>query len=94
MDINPRIKYDSCPRCGKKRLHPSLVMNALSRRDNTTYICSPCGSHEAILDASRNNPSFAIQMMEFMIDDIDTPFEIMTEEEEAKAWVTNVKTKV
>ena len=25
-------------------------MNALSRRDNETYICSPCGSAEAMND--------------------------------------------
>ncbi len=26
------------------------VMNALSRRDNKTYICSPCGTTEALID--------------------------------------------
>ena len=27
------------------------VMNALSRRDNKTYICSPCGTAEGLIDA-------------------------------------------
>ena len=26
------------------------VMNALSRRDNKTYICNPCGTAEALID--------------------------------------------
>ena len=28
----------------------NTVMNALSRRDNRTYICSPCGTKEAFVD--------------------------------------------
>ena len=27
-----------------------LVVNALSRRDNKTYICSDCGTDEALFD--------------------------------------------
>lgn len=38
-----------CPRCSRP-LNPDLVMNALSRVDNTTYICSPCGMDEAMWD--------------------------------------------
>jgi transposase len=35
-----------CPRCGEKMdKYP-----ALSRRDNETGICSPCGSEEALVD--------------------------------------------
>lgn len=39
-----------CPRCKKETMHPTQVMNALSRRDNKTYICSPCGTLEAMYD--------------------------------------------
>jgi hypothetical protein len=39
-----------CPRCKKNQLHPQMAMNALSRRDNETFICSPCGSVEAMED--------------------------------------------
>ena len=39
-----------CPRCKKPKLHPEQVLNALSRRDNETYICSPCGTEEAMID--------------------------------------------
>lgn len=39
-----------CPRCLLIRLHPEEGRNALSRRDNKTYICSPCGSDEAMFD--------------------------------------------
>ena len=61
-------------------------MNALSRRDNQTYVCSPCGSHEALLDAARNMPELAVQMAEFMSEDLDHPFEILSEEEELDLW--------
>jgi predicted RNA-binding Zn-ribbon protein involved in translation (DUF1610 family) len=88
MSSNSKIKYEDCPRCGKQRLHKSTLMNALSRRDNATYICSPCGSHEALLDASRHDPALAAQLAEFMAEDIDGPFEILTEEQEAQLWVS------
>ena len=39
----------NCPVCGHA-LHEELVMNALSRRDNATYICSDCGVAEALQD--------------------------------------------
>ena len=42
--------FKSCPRCGEDTMHEELVMNALSRRDNSTYICSPCGTQEAFVD--------------------------------------------
>jgi hypothetical protein len=50
---------DYCPKCQEllpenpglwKRLHPRLVMNSLSRRDNKTYICNDCGNAEAMAD--------------------------------------------
>jgi len=54
-----RKKFESecteiCPRCNQVTLHPTQVMNALCRRDNKTYICSPCGRQQAMNDyASR-----------------------------------------
>lgn len=39
-----------CPRCGMQRMNAVKVMNALSRRDNKTYICSECGTREALFD--------------------------------------------
>lgn len=43
-----------CPRCKKNPLHPEKVMNALSRRNNKTYICSACGIDEAVFDLRRS----------------------------------------
>jgi len=37
-----------CPRCGVNELKPKLASNALSRKDNKTYICSDCGMQEAL----------------------------------------------
>ena len=44
-----------CPRCGKKALDPQQVLNALSRttrgeEDTPVYVCSPCGTDEAMED--------------------------------------------
>ena len=36
-----------CPKCNKPYTEPP----ALSRRDNKTYICSVCGTKEALEDA-------------------------------------------
>jgi len=36
-----------CPKCNKPYSEPP----ALSRRDNKTYICSACGTREALEDA-------------------------------------------
>lgn len=41
-----------CPVCDGP-MHEELVMNALSRRDNATYICSSCGKLEAMSDLVR-----------------------------------------
>lgn len=38
-----------CPRCGRNTMKPNLYMNALSRRAEI-YICSDCGSAEALAD--------------------------------------------
>lgn len=40
-----------CPRCNMDKLNEVEVRNALSRRDNNTYICSDCGNEEAFIDA-------------------------------------------
>lgn len=37
-----------CPRCGQDKLHDEDVMNALSRKDNKTYICGSCAFDEAM----------------------------------------------
>ena len=39
-----------CPRCARNEMTDVLAGNALSRKDNETYVCSPCGTDEAILD--------------------------------------------
>lgn len=38
-----------CPRCGKPTLCVDPALNALSRKDNKTYVCSSCGTAEAII---------------------------------------------
>jgi DNA-directed RNA polymerase subunit RPC12/RpoP len=40
-----------CPRCGAEVKEPTVRYCALSRRDNKTYICSSCGTLEALEDA-------------------------------------------
>ena len=42
-----------CPRCKKSQLHPKRVLNALSRRADV-YVCSPCGTEEAMFDLATN----------------------------------------
>lgn len=39
-----------CPRCNQDKMDDKKVRNALSRRDNSTYICCDCGLDEAMLD--------------------------------------------
>jgi hypothetical protein len=41
---------ETCPRCGERKLDPEKARNALSRRDNETYVCSDCGLDEAMYD--------------------------------------------
>ncbi len=43
-----------CPRCKKNELNEVEVINALSRRDNKSYICSECGQEEAMFDYKRS----------------------------------------
>jgi hypothetical protein len=51
MSVQNQIK--DCPRCGEpipNREHAGEYAGAISRRDNTTEICSECGNIEAIED--------------------------------------------
>ena len=42
---------ETCPRCGRETDIQRLPLRqALSRKDNKTYICSSCGTDEAMLD--------------------------------------------
>ena len=41
----------TCPRCKWNLLANNPARNALSRRDNKTYICSGCGMQEALEDS-------------------------------------------
>lgn len=50
---------NECPRCGENTLNPTQVMNALSRTtrmegDTPVYVCSPCGTDEALEDFNRD----------------------------------------
>lgn len=41
--------FASCPRCGDDTLRVDRpALNALSRVDNQTYVCSTCGTSEAL----------------------------------------------
>lgn len=42
------MNLEKCPRCGKRKMHPDEASNALSRKDNETFICNDCGADEAI----------------------------------------------
>lgn len=44
-------EQNKCPRCRQATMRLNEVENALSRRDNETYICSACGNQEAFFDA-------------------------------------------
>ncbi len=48
-DNNETPKRKICPRCKSNYLREPITHNALSRVDNKTYICSPCGQTEAII---------------------------------------------
>ena len=39
-----------CPRCGATPYHPFNVVNAVSRKDNRTRVCTSCGTDEAMLN--------------------------------------------
>ena len=43
--------HGRCPRCGEQKLDiVRPARNALSRRDNSTLVCSDCGNEEAFED--------------------------------------------
>jgi hypothetical protein len=44
-----------CPRCGTELPLPLIRHAALSRVDNTTAVCSPCGMDEAMFEYSHRN---------------------------------------
>lgn len=52
-----------CSRCGRKMSNKS-ALNALSRKDNQTYVCSSCGVDEAMLNEQGKDvwPGFPEQM--------------------------------
>lgn len=51
---DPNAEYSTCPRCGEETLRTDRpAMNALSRTDNATYVCSGCGTSEALEDFAR-----------------------------------------
>jgi predicted RNA-binding Zn-ribbon protein involved in translation (DUF1610 family) len=45
---------DKCPRCGAD-LDTRLGRPALSRLDNRTYVCTSCGTNEAMWDHVHRN---------------------------------------
>jgi predicted RNA-binding Zn-ribbon protein involved in translation (DUF1610 family) len=48
-DHDPHATYATCPRCGQERLRIDRpALNALSRTDNKTYVCSDCGTSEGL----------------------------------------------
>lgn len=50
--------FTTCPKCGENTLRTDRpVMNALSRTDNRTYVCSSCGTLEALEDFLGNGAS-------------------------------------
>lgn len=48
---------ENCPRCGGPMQSPT-ARNALSRVDNETYVCSSCGTNEAMFQF--DNPGQAL----------------------------------
>lgn len=44
----PQPTYKRCPRCGDSTLRTD-GRNALSRHDNSTWVCDECGTDEALL---------------------------------------------
>ncbi len=51
------MKSSFCPKCGCD-MDRNMAMNAISRRDNKTSICSRCGTVEALEDVNiKNTPN-------------------------------------
>lgn len=51
--MKTKTELKICPRCKTNFLRPVKATNALSRRDNKSYICSDCGIDEAMIDYFR-----------------------------------------
>lgn len=59
QELKPE-SFGPCPRCGELSYRTDReVMNARSRRDNKTYICTPCGTDEALMDFVRASSEFS-----------------------------------
>lgn len=53
-DDDEKATYSTCPRCGEEKLRTDRpALNALSRADNETYVCSDCGLDEGLQDFAR-----------------------------------------
>lgn len=48
--------HGDCPRCGRPLVGTDETRPALSRYDNTTYVCSSCGIDEAMWNQQRFDP--------------------------------------
>jgi len=59
-----------CPRCFKENMKEDNIINALSRRDNKTYICSQCGMEEAMIDAGLIKDNFLLSVDKIFTDSI------------------------
>lgn len=55
MQKSGKVADFPCPRCGCNAMKKDLVQNALSRYVNV-YICSECGTDEAMQDMERKEP--------------------------------------
>lgn len=49
IQLDPTIGLTRCPRCGRDSMRSNAVLNVLSRHIDV-YICSSCGTEEAMLD--------------------------------------------
>ncbi len=65
-----------CPRCNQNTLAEELAVNALSRKDNETYVCSPCGVDEAVWDFTESEhpewplpPHYQMMSFELLVED-------------------------
>ena len=63
VSIKEEVLLITCPRCLQPKLKATITSegklsythNALGRRDNKTYICSDCGTAEALEDFARRS---------------------------------------
>ena len=71
MNKNKENVVKVCPRCNNKYFgYP-----ALSRRDNKTYICSDCGTAEAMFDFEANNLRGKDKLAAYVIEAMWLPVE-------------------